>query len=162
MIQIDRLERRRSWTLIIMALAFILFQSGELLKSLPVLMAEPPLWLLPMTLAGALSWLAAWLMFLVYAGQVTRHKACYALDDELDRHYRAKAVKLGFGLAIITLTLLAHGPNILAIMALAIGVSAPAWLEHTQALIHIGLIITVVVPTLYYVALTYPNKESEG
>ncbi|WP_019960262.1 hypothetical protein [Woodsholea maritima] len=162
MTQIDRLERRRSWTLIIMALAFILFQSGELLKSLPTLMAEPPLWLVPVTLLGALSWLAACLMFLVYAGQVTRHKACYALDDELDRHYRAKAVKLGFGLAIVTLTLLAHGPNILEIMALAMGVSAPAWLANTQALIHIGLILCIVVPTFYYVALTYPQAEPQA
>ena len=154
---IETLERRRSWTLIAMALTFCLFQGSAGLKS--VLGSDTaPLWVYILSALSALSWVGACLGFLVFAGQVAKHKASLTMDDELDRHLRGKAFTLGFGIAILTLAVIVQIPDIGQTLAQALDLGLTPWLSQDM-LARLGLTLTVVIPTFYYVALSHPQAE---
>ena len=99
----SRLVRRRNRVLAAAAGTFLIWQGAKLALDLG---PEDAAWIGAAgaaETAGALAWAAATLAFLMYAGQVSRHKAGAVMNDEGARHDQARAMAGAYKVLVVAL-----------------------------------------------------------
>lgn len=96
---VERLVRRRNGVMWLVAFAFLIWQGATLTAELVPNGALAHLAGIG-ELVGALTWVAATVLFLVYAGQVAKHRAGEVINDEVTRHFQSRALVLGYKVAL--------------------------------------------------------------
>jgi hypothetical protein len=132
---IDRLVRSRDRCLALAATTFLVWQGVSLYRDAMQWLAAPALpegVLMVAELAGALGWVAATVLFLVYAGRVTKTRSQAVIEDELFQHHKRKAIQIGYGglmlaiaalFAVAQLAQLPAGPSLRLLVV--VGVCTP-------------------------------------
>lgn len=146
---INKLIRQRDMTLSLAALSFVIWQGGQLADDLVVERGwggdEPNLIIVLSVLIGAIGWAFASIMFLVYAGRVSREKVQSVLQDELFDHHKRTAVRIGY-IALIA--------SIAALLAADLFVAFSA-----EIAIRSLLIVGISVPLVTFVLLSMGGDE---
>lgn len=146
---IEKLQRNRNRLLVIAALSFLLWQGATLgidifgavqwTESTGMLVLQVGL------IVGAVAWVGATLMFLLYQRAVKRAGACTVLQDELFLRHRTVAILYGF-------------TGMIAIAALLLAVST--FIEFSAAIAVRAVLITGVFIPL--VAMARLSREPLG
>lgn len=107
---INKLIRQRDRTLGLAALSFLLWQGAQLAQDVVLDQGwngEPHDLIIQVTLlVGALGWVAASFLFLLYASKVSRTKTQSVIQDELFCHNQRIAIRTGFMVLIGAISLL--------------------------------------------------------
>lgn len=148
---INRLIRQRDLTLSIAAFSFVVWQGGQLADDLVSENGwgggEPNLVIVFAVLIGAVGWALASLMFLIYAGRVSKAKAQEVLQDELFDQHKRSALRLGYIALIAAIALLLAADLLFSFSA--------------EVAIRALLIIGIVVPLTSFVLLSRGENEGE-
>lgn len=143
---IENLTRRRNFSLLFTACAFLLWQGGmavvELTGGGGYANASGNIFVL----AGSLMWIAAMLYFIRFQVLVKKARAGCVLDDEWARNTRLRAIAFGSFLTFVSIAL--------AYVLLAF-IDLPV-----RGVVHMIFVVAVTAPLFSYVAIEFRSNRN--
>ncbi len=144
MIEIEKLVRQRSLSLLFTACAFVLWQGGMTLSEFSDEAGKMHGIGNGLTVAGSVAWVAAMVFFVHFQYKVKKARAGCVLNDEWSRNMRLQAIALGSFITFITIAL-----SYIAISFVQVPV---------RGIVHLIFVVAIAAPLFSYVVMEFKTN----